>query len=64
MGHWYASFVVPAQVLPLPETGRCIGVDWGVKEVATTTSDEHDLPHPEYGRKAAGQLARYQRMMA
>ncbi|GGK57894.1 transposase [Planomonospora parontospora subsp. parontospora] len=64
LGHWYASFVVPAQAEPLPQTGRAIGVDWGVKEVATTTSDAHDLPHPRYGRTAAAKLARYQKMMA
>ena len=64
LGHWYASFVVPAQAEPLPETGRCIGIDWGVNEIATTTSDNHDLPHPNHGKKAAEKLARYQRMMA
>ncbi|MEU2978863.1 RNA-guided endonuclease InsQ/TnpB family protein [Streptomyces hirsutus] len=64
LGHWYCSFVVPAQVQPLPETGQVIGVDWGVKETATTTSDAHDLPHAEYGRKAQTKLARYDRMMA
>ncbi|MCY9785814.1 hypothetical protein KIK06_18150 [Nocardiopsis sp. EMB25] len=37
LGHWYASFVVPAQTEPLPATGRVIGVDWGVAEAATTT---------------------------
>ncbi|WP_119727813.1 RNA-guided endonuclease InsQ/TnpB family protein [Thermomonospora amylolytica] len=64
LGHWYASFVVPAPIEPLPETGRAIGIDWGVREVATTTSDAHDLPHPEHGRKAAARLARHQRRMA
>lgn len=64
LGHWYASFVVRAEVLSLPETGAVIGVDWGVKETATTTSDAHDLPHPEHGRKSAAKLAGYQRMMA
>ncbi|MGW6743972.1 RNA-guided endonuclease InsQ/TnpB family protein [Streptomyces sp. NPDC055025] len=64
VGHWYCSFVVPAQVEPLPATGAVIGIDWGVKETATTTSDDHDLPHPEHGKKAAPKLARYQRMMA
>ncbi|MEU9866773.1 transposase [Actinomadura sp. NPDC048021] len=64
LGHWYCSFVVPAQTWPLPSTGRAIGVDWGVREIATTTSDEHDLPHAEHGRKAADKLARYQRQMA
>ncbi|MEO3863916.1 transposase, partial [Acrocarpospora sp. B8E8] len=64
VGHWYASFVVAAQVRPLPATGRVIGVDWGVKETATTTSDAYDLPHAEHGKNAACKLARYQRMMA
>ncbi|WP_406426799.1 RNA-guided endonuclease InsQ/TnpB family protein [Streptomyces sp. NBC_00147] len=63
VGHWYCSFVVPAEVQPLPETGAVIGVDWGVKETATTTSDTHDLPHAEHGKKSAAKLARYQRMM-
>lgn len=61
LGHWYASFVVPAQAEPLHETGSAIGVDWGVRELATTTSDEHDLPHPEYGKRAEHRLSSHQR---
>ncbi|MFQ6195717.1 RNA-guided endonuclease InsQ/TnpB family protein [Streptomyces sp. NPDC000405] len=64
LGHWYASFVVAAPSRPLSATGRVIGADWGVKEIATTTSDAHDLPHAEHGKTAAAKLARYQRMMA
>ncbi|MGW1729397.1 RNA-guided endonuclease InsQ/TnpB family protein, partial [Streptomyces sp. NPDC002306] len=64
LGHWYCSFVVAVQVQPLAETGRVLGVDWGVTETATTTCDGHDLPHPEFGKQAAQRLARYQRMMA
>ncbi|MFK4542737.1 putative transposase [Streptomyces tendae] len=64
LGQWYCSFVVPAQVQPLPATGRVLGVDWGVKETATTTSDAHDLPHPAHGGKAREKLTRYDRMMA
>ncbi|WP_438484810.1 RNA-guided endonuclease InsQ/TnpB family protein [Streptomyces sp. S186] len=63
IGHWYASFVAPAKIEPLPETGAVIGIDWGVKETATTSSDTHDLPHAEHGKKAAQRLAHYQRMM-
>ncbi|MFE5596061.1 RNA-guided endonuclease InsQ/TnpB family protein [Streptomyces sp. NPDC056549] len=63
LGHWYASFVVTTEAEPLPATGRAIGIDWGVKEIATTTSDTHDLPHAPHGRTAAQKLARYQRMM-
>ncbi len=55
---------MPATVEPLPKTGRVIGIDWGVRETATTTSSAHDLPHPEHGRKAQQKLTRYDRMMA
>ncbi|WP_339134028.1 transposase [Streptomyces sp. f51] len=64
LGHWYASFVVATTTEPLPTTGRAIGIDWGVKETATTSSDAHDLPHAQYGKSAAQRLARYQRQMA
>ena len=65
LGHWYASFVVAAPVPePLPATGAVLGVDWGVREIATTASDTHNLPHPEHGKKAAARLAHYQRQMA
>lgn len=64
LGHWYASFVVPAQIEPLPNTGTAIGVDWGVTETATTTDERYDLPHQEHGKKAQARLGRYQQMMA
>ncbi|MEU9183214.1 transposase [Streptomyces sp. NPDC048484] len=64
IGHWYASFVLPAEIQPLPKTGAVIGVDWGVKETATTTSDAHDLPHAQHGRTAKTKVSRYDRMMA
>jgi putative transposase len=64
VGHWYASFVVATEFQPLPATGAVLGVDWGVRETATTTSDAHDLPHAQHGKKAQGKLARYDRMMA
>jgi putative transposase len=64
VGHWHASFVVQAEDEPYPENGDAIGVDWGVRDIAVTTSDAHDLPHPEFGKKQAEKLARYQRQMA
>ncbi|WP_373298127.1 RNA-guided endonuclease InsQ/TnpB family protein [Streptomyces naganishii] len=64
LGAWYCSFVVPAIVEPLPATGAVIGIDWGVKETATTTSDAHDLAHARHGHKARQKLSRYDRMMA
>ncbi|MFF8502402.1 RNA-guided endonuclease InsQ/TnpB family protein [Streptomyces anulatus] len=38
--------------LPLPETGRVLGVDWGVRETATTTSDAYDPVHAGHGGRA------------
>jgi putative transposase len=65
LGRWWCSFVVARPAAQrLPATGRSIGIDWGVTEVATTTSADHDLPHAQFGRAAAAKLARYQRMMA
>ena len=65
LGRWWCSFVVARpETQQLPRTERGIGIDWGVTDVATTTSDDHDLAHPQYGRTAAAKLARYQRMMA
>jgi len=64
LGHWYASFVVETEAEPYPPTGQAIGIDWGVKEIATTTSDAHDLPHPEHAKKQAAKLSGYQRQMA
>lgn len=64
LGHWHASFVVETQAEPYQQAGAVIGIDWGVKDIAVTTSDDHDLPHPQYGKKTAGQLAKYQRQMA
>lgn len=62
--HWYASFVVvlDSDVAPAPDTA--IGVDWGVKEIATTTDPIYYLAHPQYGKRNAAALARYQRPMA
>ncbi|MET8214785.1 RNA-guided endonuclease InsQ/TnpB family protein [Streptomyces hirsutus] len=64
LDHWYASFVVPAAVQLLPSAGAVIGIDWGVRETATTTSDAHDLPHARHGHNAKEKLTRYDRMTA
>jgi putative transposase len=64
IGHWYASFVVRRDDAALPVCERTIGIDWGVRAVATTTDPEYDLPHPEYGKRSSAELARRQRTMA
>jgi putative transposase len=64
IGHWYASFVVHRDDRALPVCEQAIGIDWGVRAVATTTDPEYDLPHSEYGKRASRELARRQRTMA
>lgn len=64
IGHWWASFVVEEDREPLPDSTSTIGIDWGVKAIATTTNPVYDLPHPKLGRKHAAQLAAAQRRMA
>lgn len=64
IGHWYASFVVRRDDAALPVREGTIGIDWGVRAVATTTDPEYDLTHSEYGKGAAKELARRQRTMA
>ncbi len=64
IGHWYASFVVRRPDQTLPACDQAIGIDWGVRAVATATDAQYDLPHPEHGRRAAQELARRQRTMA
>ena len=44
LGHWYASFVVERDEQPLPDSDAVIGIDWGVKVVATTTDKPTTSP--------------------
>ena len=77
LGHWYASFVVDVEHRVLPAVGDnlAIGIDWGVRETATTArvnlrsgdvddTIDFDLPHAEHGKRAASELALAQRTMA
>jgi putative transposase len=64
IGHWYGSFVVQRSDQTLPVCAPSIGIDWGVRAVATTTDPEYDLAHSEYGKLASTELARGQRSMA
>ncbi|MGH3970531.1 MAG: RNA-guided endonuclease InsQ/TnpB family protein [Mycobacterium sp.] len=64
IGHWYASFVVRRDDRALPICKRAIGIDWGVRAVATTTDPEFDMPNSEFGKRASAELARRQRAMA
>lgn len=64
LGRWWCSFVVDREVEPLPETGRTVGLDWGVTVVATTTDPAFDLPHTPHSARAQRAVTRYQRQMS
>ncbi len=76
LGHWYASFVVILELVPMPGPPHAaIGIDWGVATTATTVhvdtvtgkrdfSDSYDLSHPQFGKAAAAELAAAQKRMA
>lgn len=64
LGDWYASFVVQVEDEQLPATGNKVGIDWGISTIATASDEHFDLEAPEYGKKGAAALAKYQRRMA
>ena len=63
-GRWYVTFTVDTQAPePLPQTGRAVGVDLGVKDFAVT-SDGQRIANPRHLERRAQNLARYQRRLA
>jgi putative transposase len=58
---WWASFVVDVDLQKLPSTGNSIGIDWGVKTPAITTSNNLDLQYSGHFRKQKHRLAVKQR---
>jgi putative transposase len=60
---WYVIVVAELQALPLPTTGREIGLDVGVARFAVT-SDGQVVPNPRFLAATAGELAAVQRGIA
>lgn len=63
-GKWYACFAceVP-ESMPLPATGRVIGIDVGISSLITA-SDGQQVENPNYYRAAPAKLRRVQRSFA
>jgi putative transposase len=63
-GRWYLTFTIDSDAPErLPEAGRAVGVDLGVKEFAVT-SDGERIANPRHLERKARNLARYQRRLA
>ena len=74
-GKWFAAFVVETRPeCSMSRTGSAVGIDWGVRETATTMtvnaqgevreSVDLDMPFGAYERKYEKSLAEAQRRMA
>jgi putative transposase len=63
-GRWYVCFAIDTGLPePLPETGRAVGVDLGIRDFAVT-SDGDKIANPRHLERKARGLARYQRRLA
>jgi putative transposase len=63
-GQWFACFVCEVEdTLPLPETGKVLGIDVGITALVTT-SDGEKVDNPKYYRTAQARLRRVQRSFA
>lgn len=64
-GDFWASFVVDVVgPVPLPSTGKSVGMDFGITTTVTTSVPDYDLPFHGHRRKVAKNLAKHQRRMA
>jgi len=61
--NWYAIVQADQEIAPLPETGKSVGIDVGLKAFAVD-SDGNSTENPRYAEKSAKRLAIYQRRLA
>lgn len=62
-GRYFVSFVVDVAVERLPETGRDIGIDFGLARLATLSNGDR-VPNPKHLGKRTKRLAMLQRRLA
>lgn len=62
-GRYFVSFACQVEIQPLPLTGRAVGVDLGIKDVAVT-SDGWKSGNPKHLKRHLRHLKRQQRRLA
>lgn len=61
--NWYAIVQADQEIVLLPETGKSIGIDVGLKAF-TVDSDGNSIENPRYAEKSAKRFTKYQRKLA
>lgn len=64
VGHWHVSFVVRRDKEELPPSDRALGIDWGVKTVASGSEPGFDLECGDQTLNSAKTLKEAQRKLA
>lgn len=62
-GRYHASLLVDEAVQPLPVSGRAVGIDLGLIDLAVT-SDGQRIANPRFAAKKQDRIARWQRKLA
>lgn len=62
-GRYFVSMVVDVQPAPLPDTGKAVGVDFGISRLATLSNGER-VSNPKYSNRYQRQLKRQQQSLA
>ncbi len=60
---WFAIVQANLEPEPLPETGRSVGLDIGLKSFVVDT-DGNSIENPRFGKKSADKLAKAQKRLA
>jgi putative transposase len=61
---WYACIVCEVQPQPLPETGKCVGIDLGLTDFATFSDDSDPIENPRFLRSTEPALVKAQQTMS
>jgi putative transposase len=62
--HWYACIVSEGEPVPLPPTGKSVGIDLGLTDFATFSDDSPPLPNPRFLRKTEAKLVKAQQKVS